>query len=254
MLLLVLKVRDQAFVNKILQLLGFRNFNGKRENLDPFWEVFIPTYPRGNDLYKRLDMPSILFTDTLSVAVYVGEGSNLGLRLSATIQGRGNNSPNYRTDISAFGIVADSDDNSPDQIAKRYHQHFDKCFPNFPDQAGIVDLNSPRTGIFVLPDNLNSGVLDTLICECGEIAYPTYMERARSYLNNFSVEERKDELRWKPFDYEKALIATVASVLMPGMTNTASISRNLWVCEQTRLQVPGISNFVNFLEQLLDLT
>lgn len=52
--------------------------------LDPFWRKFIPRYPRKGNLYKRLDMPSIWFDDKLSVAVYVGEGSNLNQNLDDT--------------------------------------------------------------------------------------------------------------------------------------------------------------------------
>jgi len=64
--------QDQAFVGKVLKLLGFKDFReackGLEAQLDPFWRKFIPTYPRGN-LYQRLAMPSILFTDTISAAI-----------------------------------------------------------------------------------------------------------------------------------------------------------------------------------------
>ena len=69
---------DQAFISKILcKLLGFSKFDGKISELDPFWRKFIPNYPKGGNLYVRLDMPAILYTETLSVALYAGEGSNL---------------------------------------------------------------------------------------------------------------------------------------------------------------------------------
>ncbi len=49
---------DQAFVSKILQLMGFQEFKGKKSKLAPFWFQFIPTYPKKH-LYVRVDMPSI---------------------------------------------------------------------------------------------------------------------------------------------------------------------------------------------------
>lgn len=241
---------DQAFVGKVLEkLFQFKRFNGKKSDLDPFWENFIPTYPKNGDLYKRLDMPSILFTQSISVAIYAGGGTTLGQYLYAIIQ----NHSKYKTDIAAFGIVVDSDRKPPEQVAKLYYDCFQEQFPNFPQQAGNVNVDSsPHTGIYVLPDNINQGVLDTLLCSCGEIAYPEYMNRASTYIASFSNQERKD-LEWAPFDHEKALIATIVSVLMPGQTNTSSIARNKWVSLQTNDRVPAFTKFVEFIKLLLDL-
>ena len=224
---------DQAFTGKVLKLLGFKDFReelkGLKSDLDPFWRKFIPVYPKKGNLYKRLDMPSILFNDTISLAIYAGEGSNLVTNLDDILSAN----PEYQTNLSAFGIVADCDKSNPDQIVRRYTNCFRNYFPDLPNQAGVVNSNSPRTGIYVLPDNVSQGVLDTLLCSCGEIAYPAYMEKASSYLDEFSEEEKKS-LKWKNFDREKALVATVVSVLKPGKTNTTSIADNNWVSEQTQ--------------------
>ena len=243
---------DQAFTGKVLKLLGFKDFReelkGLKSDLDPFWRKFIPVYPKKGNLYKRLDMPSILFNDTISLAIYAGEGSNLVTNLDDILSAN----PEYQTNLSAFGIVADCDKSNPDQIVRRYTNCFCNYFPDLPNQAGVVNSNSPRTGIYVLPDNVSQGVLDTLLCSCGEIAYPAYMEKASSYLDEFSEEEKKS-LKWKNFDREKALVATVVSVLKPGKTNTTSIADNNWVSEQTQQQVPALANFIEFLSQLLAL-
>ena len=243
---------DQAFTGKVLKLLGFKDFReelkGLKSDLDPFWRKFIPVYPKKGNLYKRLDMPSILFNDTISLAIYAGEGSNLVTNLDDILSAN----PEYQTNLSAFGIVADCDKSNPDQIVRRYTNCFRNYFPDWPNQAGVVNSNSPRTGIYVLPDNVSQGVLDTLLCSCGEIAYPAYMEKASSYLDEFSEEEKKS-LKWKNFDREKALVATVVSVLKPGKTNTTSIADNNWVSEQTQQQVPALANFIEFLSQLLAL-
>ncbi|MBC6452818.1 MAG: hypothetical protein GDA43_06075 [Hormoscilla sp. SP5CHS1] len=239
---------DQAFVGKVLKLLGCQSFDGNEANLDPFWINFVPSYPKQGNLYKRLDMPSILFTESVSVAIYSGEGSKLVRNLKANFA----NYPEYRTDIAAFGIVADADRKSPEQVALDYYNGFSNLFPGFPDRAGVVDTGSPRTGIYLLPDNVSQGVLDTLLCNCGEVAYPMYVERANSYLAQFSSEERKS-LKWKPFDREKALIATIVSVLKPGKTNTVSLADNNWVSESTNMQVPTLASFVDFLRELLEL-
>ncbi|MEG5028971.1 hypothetical protein QUB36_17915 [Microcoleus sp. AT8-B1] len=244
---------DQAFTGKVLKLLNFKDLReelkGLESQLDPFWRKFIPVYPKKGNLYKRLDMPSILFNDTISVAIYAGEGSNLVTNLDDILF----TNYEYQTNLAAFGIVADCDKSTPDRIAEPYANKFRSYFPNFPARPGVVNTNSPRTGVYVLPDNASPGVLDTLLCECGQIAYPAYMEKASSYLNEFSESERKS-LKWKNFDPEKALVATVVSVLKPGKTNTTSIADNNWVSEQTQQQVPALANFIEFLRQLLEVS
>lgn len=244
---------DQAFIGKVLKLLGFKDFReelkGLKSYLDPFWRKFIPVYPKKGNLYKRLDMPSILFNDTISVAIYAGEGSNLVTNLDDILSAN----PEYQTNLSAFGIVADCDKSNPDRIVERYTNCFRNYFPDLPNQAGVVNSNSPRTGIYVLPDNVSQGVLDSLLCSCGEIAYPAYMEKASSYLDGFSESEKKS-LKWKNFDREKALVATVVSVLKPGKGNTPSIADNNWVSKETQQQVPALANFIEFLTQLLEVS
>nr|WP_293141543.1 DUF3226 domain-containing protein [Okeania sp. SIO3I5] len=96
--------------------------------------------------------------------------------------------------------------------------------------------------------------MDTLLCECGEIAYPEYMKKAKLYLDNFSDEEKKSQpLKWKPFDDKKALIATIVSVLKPGKTNTTSIVDNDWISEQTIKEVASLKQLQTFLIELLEL-
>ncbi len=243
---------DQAFVGKVLKLLGFKDFRvelkGLKSALDPFWRKFIPVYPKKGDLYERLDMPSILFNDTISVAIYAGGGSSLVTNLDDILSANSE----YQTDLAAFGIVADCDKSTPDCICEPYANKFRNYFPNFPARPGVVDTNSPRTGIYVLPDNQQQGVLDTLVCKCGKIAYPAYMERARSYLDKFTEEDKKI-LKLKNFDLDKALVATVVSVLKPGLTNTVSIAQNDWVSEETQ-EVPALAKFIDFLRELLELS
>ncbi|MEM1168238.1 MAG: DUF3226 domain-containing protein [Cyanobacteria bacterium P01_H01_bin.35] len=245
---------DQALVSKLLKLLGFKKFKGEESKLENFWKKFIPTYPKNGKLYTRLNMPSILFNDSLSVAIYFGGGSNLAENLDDTFCIY----PEYQTDITAFGIIVDADNNTPEIVVEKYREILKDYFPNFPNQPGVVAKNISniaRTGMYVLPDNISQGVLDTLLCECGEIAYPEYMARAKLYLDNFSEEETKSKpLKWKPFDDKKALIATIVSVLKPGKTNTTSITDNDWVSDITIEGVESLKQLRKFLMNLLELT
>jgi len=247
---------DQAFVSRILcKLLGFSEFKGDNSKLDHFWRNFIPNYPKGGNLYNRLDMPQILYNDNFSIAIYVGNGSQLISNLRDKLSNIGDISTFF-----AFAIVADADNNTPDKVVKEYYEGFKEYFSHFPTEvteSGNVTEGSPeletKAGIYILPDNSQPGVLDTLICDCGELVYPEYMQRAKEYIDKFSEEERKEKpLEWGPFDQQKAIIATVASVLQPGATNTVTIRYDDWISLETA-EISAIKNFTEFLKNLLKL-
>jgi arginine deiminase len=242
---------DQAFLSKVLrELLGFSKCEDQK-NLDTLWRKFIPVYPpKTGRLHLRLDMPSILYTDTLSVAIYAGEGSRLVDNLKDKLA-----DIDYLNSLSAFAIVADADKQRPAEVAKKYYDALKEYFTDFPfeiSETGAVTEAMPRLGIYVLPNNSDQGVLDTLLCACGEVAYPMYMERAKSYISQFSDEEVK-QIGWKPFDKEKATVATIASILKPGKTNTVSISDNAWISAQTEQQISSLQNLTIFLRKLLSI-
>lgn len=232
---------DQAFVARTLKELGFKEFGGKEENLDTFWKQFVPKYPVGGRLYTRLGMPTIVYTNALSVAIYAGTGSNLCSKFPVLLT----NHPPYYEDICAFGVVADADRRSVDEVSAHYHRAFEDLFPDFPTTPGVVTEAKIRTGIFVLPDNEHQGVLDTLILRCGEATYPKHIAAAREFIGKFDA---ADTQHWRPFDREKALVASVVSILKPGKTNTVSIKDNDWISKDT---LPLLEDFTDFLKTLL---
>ena len=246
---------DQAFIGKILKLfLQLQDFRepkaggGLIEHLDPFWSKLIPSYPtKKGELYKRLPMPSILYNEELSVAIYDGGGKSLSKNLNLLLE----NDSIDKDKLSSFIIIADADNKPINSVVKHYHQCFQNYFPNFPNQAGKINHGKlTSTGIYVLPNNTSQGTLDQLLCQCGEVTYSEFMGRGKVYLNNFTEDERK-QLKWKQFSYEKALIATIVSVLKPGMTNTVSISQNNWISEQTKEEVNDLKQLVEFLANVL---
>lgn len=241
---------DQAFVGKVFKLLGFQDFKkvhkGNIDKLDPFRRKLIPEYPnKKGDLYARLYMPSIFFTETISVAIFLGEGSNLISNLDDIIS----NNSSYQENLTAFAIIVDSDKKDPQSIAQEFSTTFKEYYPNFSDKPGVISKTSPRTGIYILPDNQNQGVLETILLECGNQVYSEYLEQANHYINSLDNCSKKFH-RWKAFDQEKAIIASVVSVLKPGKTNTVSIADNNWISQETQ-NVAILANFISFIKQLL---
>jgi hypothetical protein len=134
----------------------------------------------------------------------------------------------------------------------KYCNKLKALFPDFPsttESTGVVINGEPKLGIFILPDNVSAGVLDTILCKCGDVAYSDFMQRAKAYISQF------DDLEagWSKFDREKAVVAAVASILKPGGTNTATLSNNNWVSQDTYDQIDEIQAFCTFLEKLLDI-
>jgi hypothetical protein len=239
---------DQAVVERALKLLGFRRFGGQTVELDPFWKTearIVPTYPPASgNLYERLAMPSIVSTDARSVAVYAGGGSKLTAQVSALLANH-----DLHQKLDAFGVIADSDKKAPADVAERYRAAFQELFPGFPGLPGEVVVGPPSLGVFVFPDNAGRGVVEHLVLECGEAVYPAHLARARRYVDDFGEEDRR-QARWAPFDFEKALIASVASLLKPGKTNTASLADNLWVSDVTQ-HLPKLAALLQFLRALV---
>ncbi|MDJ0729916.1 MAG: hypothetical protein QNJ33_07980 [Crocosphaera sp.] len=133
----------------------------------------------------------------------------------------------------------------------KYDEKYRKLYARV-NMPSILFNDKLSVGIYILPNNSDHGVLETLLCQCGEIAYPDYIKRANTYINQFTEAER-NKLKWKPFDDKKAIIATIASILKPGKTNTVSIKDNNWISDTTKKQVTNLASFVNFLEKLLNL-
>lgn len=242
---------DQAFIAKILKNIFQLKECKYQQNLDSLWRKFIPTYPtKSGKLHLRLDMPSILYNEALSIAIYAGEGDNLIVNLQTKLSDF-----DYSSSLKAFAIVADADNSTPSSVVQRYRDGLKDLFPGFPSETsrlGAIVDEKPRLGIFILPDNSSNGVLDTMLCKCGDVAYPSLMSRAKEYISKFSADE-VGQIGWKPFDRQKAIVAAVASILKPGGTNTATLSNNDWVCQDTYNQIEEIQAFCIFLENLLDL-
>jgi len=258
-LLAVEGYHDQAAIGKMLELIGFERFDGKydkdgrEDKFDDFWEGFIPTYPRaGGSLYTRLDMPSIFTSQTHSVAIYVGDGDDLLKKLYAII----NNHRQYAEEVHAFGLIVDADNNEPRLVAEKKVKGSKKVpglksvFPMIPSEPGTITVGPPRTGIYVLPNNRDSGVLDSVLTDCASIVYPDHKKAADNFLDSLDKAHTK---HFRPFDKEKAIIASIVSVLKPGMSNTSSIAQDKWINAQTIDAVSNIRLLYEFLKDLLGL-
>jgi len=194
-----------------------------------------------------MNMPSILTSETDSVAVYWGEGNNLINNLIALAT----NDSRYTEGIHAFGLIVDADTHDPKAVAKEKAQKLRMILPSMLETPGKISLGTPRTGIFVLPDNQSQGTLDSSLVKCASVVYPEHRAGAEKFINDLNNKYKK-HLRTS-ITREKAVVGCIVGVLKPGKTNTASIADDNWVCDQTVRKVDEVLSLYNFVKTLLDI-
>ncbi|OJT17426.1 hypothetical protein BO221_45785 [Archangium sp. Cb G35] len=243
---------DVEFVGRLLKPHQFKRENNEAR-LDPYWRPLVPTkFPYGGDLSRRVPVPTFFVSDTVSVAVHASGGdSEIANRVEETLQAALTTLPD------AVGVLLDADSvKSPGvRFGDVRKALLDKVKLTIPDQPGQVSAASPRCGIFVLPDNVNSGTLESLLLECGERQYPALLADVRLLVDKVQAEAHAltpDDLKDfnKPAGRHKAMVACMAGILRPGKAIQVSIQDNRWL-EGVALDVPRISAVRQFLRELL---
>ncbi len=240
---------DQAAVGRFLLHHDFTRFNGHIENLDLFWEKFIPHYPRKGKLYDRMNFPSVYENREKSQSVAVFQAGGLESSISSMLSHFSNHDP-FSKEIFSFGVIADCDKHSPSEVSNRIAKKFKCYFPDFPNDPGLISKASPYCGSFILPDNLSAGVLETVLLYSASKIVPEIHTHACEFLTKVE----NDGFIWKNFSRDKALVAAICSILRPGRSNTSTILDDDWISEKTITQNVGLVLLQNFLGELLEWT
>lgn len=240
---------DVELLAGLLRPWGIRRVK-KLSEVDSFWERLIPrTFPHDDDLLKRMPVPTFFASATHSVALDAAVGiDKLPARVEESLAVLG--------PPPATAVVLDAD--IGESVAKRHADLADKLkklgLP-LPSRPGEISAESPRCGIFVLPDNAATGTLEVLLEECAVANYASLLGHAKSYvagidrlgLSNSELKEFR-----KPAGHAKATIAAMASILRPGKAIQVSLQDNEWL-RGTALQLPRILAVRDFLADLLEL-
>ncbi len=244
---------DIEFVRALLRPFGLQRVQYTRDLDDVLKRLVVREYPVGDDLLRRHPVPLFLKNATHWIAVQQAGGeSNLVKTVTDT-----RDTPRLDA-ITRFGIILDSD--SQELPAQRYAKLKVEAAAKglaLPDVLGDVSPGSPRLGAYVLPNNQDQGTLEELLLECGEAAYPSLFPTALAHVqqalqdSSLSVKDLED--LHKPTGPNKAVIATVASVLRPGKSIQVSLQDNDWLRGET-LNLPRIKAVQNFLVELLELS
>jgi hypothetical protein len=246
---------DVEFVGRFLKLQGLKRVQQKPA-LAPFWIPLLPkTWPPkdSTDLLARVPVPVFFQGGDISVAIDSANGD--GQLLTNTIRSWQTLDQPGGVGLHAIGIVLDADQEVAEKRFARISQGLAEAGLPQALAPGQVVPGPPRVGIFVLPDNVNSGTLEDLLIDCAGTQYPQLLASARTYIDSVKAEvhtyEKSDVVDFrKPAGRQKALVGAMGSVLRPGKAIQVSIQDNRWV-EGDALELPRVKRFREFVEALL---
>jgi hypothetical protein len=213
----------------------------------------VPTdFPYEDDLLRRVPVPFFHQKPDHAVALHPAGGeSELASRAVIAV-------PQISGVVDSIGFVLDADDKGvPAQrlarlaagIASRSRA------PGFelPSSLGTIQAGPPRCGVFVMPDNINSGTLEELLLDCARINYGGLLAQTSSYVqtidrNRLSVTDLTEIDA--PAGRRKAKIGAIGAVLKPGKAIQISLADNRWL-EGVAVELPRIAAFRDFLRDLL---
>lgn len=218
--------------------------------LDSFWEPLVPkTFPINDDLMKRVPVPVFLQNAELSVALHSAIGIT---RLSNTIEESLAIIP--ASDIFGVGIFLDADDVETPQ--ERFDKLIAELSPlglSLPPTLGEVMKGSPRCGIFIAPNNSDSGTLEDLLLECAKLNYPNLLSMSTNYVSGIDTNQLTNndlkELN-KAAGKNKAVVSSISSILRPGKALQVSIQDNRWIDEKT-MELDSIKLVKKFLDEVI---
>jgi hypothetical protein len=166
----------------------------------------------------------------------------------------------------AIGVFVDQDQEAtPEDARDRFIDEFikEEDLPvtlNFKFQPGTVVQDQPRVGLFVLPDNQNTGALEDLLLDCGEENYKELKDKALAFrddtllnaqLTTDDLNEYGQPLGQKHISKQKkAWVSAMGAILVPAAAIQNSIRKNRWL-EGAALNLPKIKAVSKFLDELI---
>jgi hypothetical protein len=262
--LLVEGPHDAEFMARLLNLRGFQQ-RKRLSDIEPrFHNMFPRVYPHTDStlLTERHPVPAFYKSAGQWLVILVGGGSKSAVTLGAALR----SARLAGFDPDAVGVILDQDlDATPEDARDRFTAEFTKVkdLPvplDFTLTPGSVVSGAPRLGLYVLPDNQNTGTLEDLLLDCAEQNYSALKTKAMGYrddalkdagLNTDDLEQygttggQKDVSKRK-----KAWVGAMGSILVPAAAIQNSIRLNRWL-EGTALELGRVKALRKFLDDLI---
>ena len=244
---------DIAVVGRLLSPWKFQRVRYQRD-LDAFWHYLVPKkFPPDDDLLKRVPMP-LFFRNSNHVIAVQSAGGDTAL-ITALERALITAQPDQMRQLVGIGLIFDSDNQLPAERLVTLTKEAAQIGLTLPSRAGEILPGSPKTGVFVLPDNISPGTLEDILLECAAVAYPKLLAGAQAFIATVNPTDypRRDRRDFqKPAGRKKALVGSIGSVLRPGKAIQVSIQDNGWL-RGAALDLPHVKAIQDFLAELLEL-
>ncbi len=150
---------DVAFVSRFLRIAGLSHIQ-KLSSLDPFWRDLVPReFPHEDDLLKRMPVPWFYANSDYSVAIMSAIGDS---RISENIEETFAVAEWGPGDLEGIGLILDADsEQEPQERFNSLISEIERKIPDIylPDALGTIHEGTPKSGIFIMPNNNDAGTL-----------------------------------------------------------------------------------------------
>jgi hypothetical protein len=266
--LLVEGPHDAEFMARLLKLHGFEQTKKASAIPEDFRRLIPKVYPakdvngEENRLIDPHPVPRFYQDGARWVFILIGGGSKSAHTLGNAL--RASRVAGFNVD--AIGVIIDQDfEATPEEARDRFVAEFgnEQDLPvvvDFGFAPGTVVQGEPRLGLFVLPDNSQTGALEDLLLECGEVQFKELKEKARLFRDDalqnsgLTTQDLKDYGANGGFraisKQKKAMVSAMGAILMPSVAIQNCIRENRWL-EGEALELPSVKTLRQFIEDLI---
>lgn len=225
--------QDAECLARLLKAAGYSRIKDAEDLPLPYRNLFSAHYPRkGRGIDKPHEVPHFRRSATgcIIAMIIAGGDSKLASSLMSAVEA-------FKGLPDSIGFVLD-DDQAPSpndrhsSLLKTAAEFENLKSLQFPGNPGQILPGPPRTGVFVMPDNRQSGTLEDILLESGAVAYSAQIQAAREFVRSFptgGLNGEDLEAGRRPSGPKKQVIGSVATMLKPGRTLQVSLQDNRWL-------------------------
>lgn len=266
--LLVEGPHDAEFMARLLKLRGFEQRKTVSGIPERYQKLIPKDYPAKNEKGKEVPLtdphpvPRFYQNAERWLFILIGGGSKSAQTLAKALR----ISKLAGFDVDAIGVILDQDlEATPEEARDKFIAEFTKeqdlpIVVDFDFAPGTFVQGPPRLGLFVLPDNSQTGALEDLLLECGEVQYKSLKDKALSFRDDalgnagLTAEDLADygmQGGQKHISKQKkAWVSAMGAVLMPSTAIQNTIRENRWL-EDRALALPRIQAVQKFIDALI---
>ncbi len=243
---------DAALLGRIVESAGFA-LQKKRTLVAPSPFARLASGAIPDALFGRDPLPNFWLKGSHWVAIHPVGGDGEIPKALARITAQATSA------IDAIGVILDADQAAPATRVTDLQAAITaiNSAPGFalnglPGQ--VVATITPRTGVYVMPDNANAGSVERVFDVCAQSNYADLHQHAGTYLAtiNRGILTQAEQSRYnKGSNPAKAHLGVISAVLRPGSAIQNTIRDDRWI-DATTLQLPLVSQLRTFLRDLLN--